>query len=71
MFTITSFDVITAEHNLRIDKVNRFGWLRQETPDSGRPHRLSAVHNAIVALISRSNAARNASTTTGQAQGAA
>ena len=71
MFTFTSFDVLTTEHNLRVDKVNRFGWLRSEALDTRRPRRLGAVLSAIVALISRPNAARNASTTTGQAQGAA
>jgi hypothetical protein len=71
MFTFTSLDVLNTEHNLRVHKVNRFGWLRPATPDSGRSRKPGSVLSAIAALISRPNAARNASATTGQAQGAA
>ena len=76
MINLSAFDVITAEHNLRVDKVNRFGWLWPEATDGTRPSSFGA---ALIGLVRRPKVSRvterphigDPISSAGQAQGAA
>ena len=79
MITFTTFDHLTLEHNLRVDPIDRHGWMRSATSGKQRPSRLGAGASNLVALVRRSNAGRiigerppgDAISAAGQVQGTA
>ena len=58
MFTFTTADVHTIEHNLRTDRANLFGWLQETTSGSQRPAGSSAVISRLIKSMFSSGQSR-------------
>ena len=51
MNTFATGDVVYLEHKLRVDRVNRYGWLRTDVPRNRRTGGFRAIVAALIASI--------------------
>jgi hypothetical protein len=60
MINLSEIDVRTVEHELRVNRANRDGWLQSSAHRAGRQSRFGAVLDAVASRLAPGPSARPA-----------